>query len=78
MHLEVVEAQLYIFTQLSFTMFDETKEVSSYTAPDRITCACILPLSVSGTWVAALGCKDKCVRLVEGAHVLQVCTLTRE
>jgi hypothetical protein len=72
LHLEVVDTQLFVFTESSCTRFEETTEKSSYVAPDRINCACILPLKVNEHWVAAIGCQDRCIRVVHGTSILQV------
>lgn len=76
-HLEVVNSTLYAFAEYSVTVFEETTEKSFYLAPERITCATIVPMRGTDGHMAALGCQDSCIRLLDGNQVVQVSHVVR-
>lgn len=76
-HLEVVNSTLYAFAEYSVTVFEETTEKSFYLAPERITCATIVPMRGTDGHMAALGCQDSCIRLLDGNQVVQVSGVVR-
>ena len=75
--LAVAGSSLFTFTSTSVTIFDETTERCTYTAPENITATAVAPLLSVETWWPLIGCHDRSIKVLHNDRVAQVIPLSR-
>lgn len=70
--LAVAGSSLFTFTSSSVTIFEETQERCTYTAPEAITSSAVAPLLSAETWWALIGCNDRSIKVLNNDKVAQV------
>jgi hypothetical protein len=71
-HVAVAGTSLFVFTDFSMTIFDETAERCCYASPDRINAVAILPLGGPTSWWPLIACQSRVVRVLNDKVVVQV------